>query len=656
MSQVVERSPLEGGREASSRHAWREALDLLVEADRQQELDADDLVRLAEAAWWSGRLDDSIAAKERAYAAYLKQDQPRTAAVIALALTQDYSGRNEQSISAGWFNRGERLLEAEPDCVEHGYLAWMATHGALNAGDYAAAHEAATRTLEIGMRFGDRDLQAYGLVGQGLIKVSTGEVKEGLKLLDEATVAAVSGECGPLASGIVYCIAIGATAKLGDYARAGQWTEAARRWCERQSISGFPGVCRVHRAEIMRLRGTWPEAEQEARRALVELRSFNLEFAAEGFYEIGEVRLRMGDLEAAEEAFREAHELGRDPYPGRALLWLVEGKVDSAAKSIRRALDAVTIDPLGRARLLPAQVRIAIVAGDMERARAAVDELERIADAYESTTLVATAHCAHGELLIAEGKPAEAIAHVRRSLKLWREADLPYEAALARMHLGVAMRADGDEDEAELELRAARSAFQRLGAVLDLRKVLELLGEDVVEGAPRTPLAGTSVTKTFMFTDIVGSTELAQVLGEHAWDNALGWHDDTLRRLFGRYCGEVVKHIGDGFFVAFDEPKEALECAVRIQREFAEHSKEHGFSAPIRIGLHTAEAVRKGADYGGYGVHVAARIGAESGRHEILASVEVVRAARPRYPISEPREVKLKGVKDPVSVVSIDAR
>jgi class 3 adenylate cyclase len=655
VSQTVERSPLEAGREAASRHAWSEALELLAEADEQRQLEADDLVHLAESAWWMGRLDTSIAAKERAYADYLKQDRPRTAAVVALALADDYFGRNEHSIGAGWFNRGERLLESEPDCAEQGYLAWMQAHSALHAGDYDAAHDAATKTLEIGTRFGDRDLQAYGLVGQGLIRVSRGDVKEGLKLLDEATVAAVSGECGPLASGIVYCIAIGATAKLGDYARAGQWTEAARRWCERQSIAGFPGVCRVHRAEIMRLRGTWPEAEQEARRALVELRSFNLEFAAEGFYEIGEIRLRMGDLEAAGEAFREAHELGRDPYPGRALLLLVDGKVDAAAKSIRRTLEARTFDPLGRARLLPAQVRIAIVAGDIDRATAAVEELEHIAESYESTALVATAHCARGELLIAQEKAAEAIAHLRRSLKLWREADLPYEAGLARMHLGVALRADGDEDEAELELRAAKSVFERLGAVLDLRKVLEMLGEEVVEGAPRTPLAGMNVRKTFMFTDIVGSTDLAEAFGEQLWENALAWHDDTLRRLFARYCGEVVKHIGDGFFVAFDEAQEGLECAVRVQREFAAHRKEHGFAPPIRIGLHIGDAVRKGADYGGHGVHVAARIGAESGRDEILASNEVVQAARSRYPVSEPRTVKLKGVKDPVRVVTIDA-
>jgi class 3 adenylate cyclase len=158
-----------------------------------------------------------------------------------------------------------------------------------------------------------------------------------------------------------------------------------------------------------------------------------------------------------------------------------------------------------------------------------------------------------------------------------------------------------------------------------------------------------------MFTDIVGSTDLAQAFGEQLWDSALAWHDDTLRRLFSRYCGEVVKHIGDGFFVAFDEANEGLECAVRVQREFAAHRKDHGFAPPIRIGLHIGDAVRKGTDYGGHGVHVAARIGAEAGRDEILASSDVVQAARSRYPVSAPRAVTLKGVKDPVSVVTIDA-
>jgi len=98
--------------------------------------------------------------------------------------------------------------------------------------------------------------------------------REGLALLDEATVAAVSGELDPYTTAVVYCGIIAACRDLGDYARAGDWTEAAKRWCERQAISGFPGLCRVNRAEVMRLRGSWPEAEEEIHRSVDELHDF----------------------------------------------------------------------------------------------------------------------------------------------------------------------------------------------------------------------------------------------------------------------------------------------------------------------------------------------------------------------------------------------
>ena len=325
MSQILEESPLSAGRDAVSRHEWHAGFDLLTRADDQESLDAEDLERLAEAAWWTGRLDAAIAARERAYTLYVDRDEPRPAAVLALAIAQDYFSKLAHSIGAGWFNRAERLLKDQGDCPEQGHLAVMHGLSALRMKDTDAALAAAGRAIEIGMRFGDRDLQAFGLLIEGSARVSRGDVKQGLSLLDEATVAAVSGEIGPLASGIIYCIAITTTAQLADYERAGEWTEASQKWCERQSIAGFPGVCRVHRAEIMRLRGSWTEAESEARRALAELKNFNLEYAAEGFYEIGEIRLRMGDLEEARSAFRQAHELGRDPQPGLALLYVAEG-------------------------------------------------------------------------------------------------------------------------------------------------------------------------------------------------------------------------------------------------------------------------------------------------------------------------------------------
>lgn len=654
MSQVIESDLLERGRAAAAKHAWREAFDLLRAADSERELAPQDLQQYAEAAWWTGRLEDCISARERAFAGYMEEGSPRAAAVIGIQIAQDYFSKLAHSMGAGWFNRAERLLQQEGDCSEQGWLSMMHAMDALAMGKYELALDSARKTLDIGTRFGNPDLQAIGLLLEGKSLLKSGHVQEGLALLDEATVAAVSGDVGPYMTGIIYCMAISATASLADYDRAGQWTEASKRWCERQSIAGFPGVCRVHRAEIMRLRGSWAEAEQEARRALHELQNFNLEFAAFGFYEVGEIRLRMGDLEEAKDAFRQAHELGHEPQPGLALLQLAEGNVRAAAASIKRALEEPMLDKLARCRLLTPQVTISLAAGDMETARAAAAEAETIADEFDSPVLQACALLARGELQLAEGNAAAAVGSCRQSSRLWREADLPYEAARARMALGVALRECGDEDGALLELHAARTTFDKLGAVLDLRRAMDLLGEDVAASLPRASVPGVRTTRTFMFTDIVGSTNLVEALGDAAWENLLDWHDQTLRKLFQAHCGEEVKQVGDGFFVAFENPYEAVECAVAIQRRLDGHRRSHGFAPQVRIGLHSVEATRKGKDYGGKGVHEAARIGALAGGGEIFASMDVIDVAKARFPVSEPQRVELKGVSEEMPIASID--
>jgi class 3 adenylate cyclase len=653
MSRVIEDSPLQAGRDAADRHAWREAYELLKEADESGQLTADDLKMFGESSWWLGKLEDSISARERAFTAYLTGGDKRKAAVMALTLANDYFGKLAHSIGAGWFNKAERLLQDEPDCVEKGWLAMMHALSALTISDYEAALANAESTLAIGTQFGDRDLLAFGLCFKGRALVGLNQVKEGLGLLDEATVAAVSGELLPFSTGMIFCMAITTTAELADYGRAGEWTDASMRWCERQSIAGFPGICRVHRAEIMRLRGAWAEAEQEARRALTELQPFNLMFAGEGFYELGEIRLRMGDIEGAEDAFRQANELGREPQPGLALLRLAEGKIDSAASAIGRALDDPAGNRIQRLRLLPARVEIALAAGDLDTTRAAVEELEQLGDVYDSNVLQATTLGARGALELAEGRPSSAIRSLRQSRRLWKEADLPYEAARARLMLGLALRADGDEDAAELEITAAKKAFEKLGAALDLRRALDLLGEEIAEGLPKASVPAERVKKTFMFTDIVGSTNLAAAMGDDAWGAVLGWHDDTLRKLFTAHCGEEVKQAGDGFFVSFDDATEAVECAVDIQTRLAAHRKTAGFAPQVRIGLHSAEVTRKGRDYEGMGVHKAARIAGLAEGGQVLVSRDVLEAAKVRFPASEPRPVELKGVTEPVEVASI---
>jgi class 3 adenylate cyclase len=149
---------------------------------------------------------------------------------------------------------------------------------------------------------------------------------------------------------------------------------------------------------------------------------------------------------------------------------------------------------------------------------------------------------------------------------------------------------------------------------------------------------------------------LVELLGDEGWDHLSRWHDQLLRSLIAEHGGEEIKTIGDGFFVAFERPASAIECAIKIQRRLAEHRQASGFAPGVRIGIHRAEASRRGLDYAGKGVNVAARIGAAAVGGEILASRETVAAASSRFAVSEPRTVELKGVAEPVDVVSIDWR
>jgi tetratricopeptide (TPR) repeat protein len=287
--------------------------------------------------------------------------------------------------------------------------------------------------------------------------------------------AATSGKLGPRTTGRIFCNMMSTCEQLADYRRAGEWNEAARQWCEPHAQSGYPGICRVHRAELLRLRGSWPEAEVEARRASAELEDFLSDVAAEAYYELGQIRLLMGDLDTADSLFRQAHELGRDPVPGLALLRLAQGRTENARALLERALSDPLLSRLDRARLLPAQAEVAFAGGATDTARAAAEELTIIADAYGSPALAARAAFARGLVELGEGRPANAAASLRRAWKLSKDSDLPYEAARSRVRLGQAYRACGNQEDADLELHAAASSFERLGAAADARSTVALI-------------------------------------------------------------------------------------------------------------------------------------------------------------------------------------
>lgn len=374
--------------------------------------------------------------------------------------------------------------------------------------------------------------------------------------------------------------------------------------------------------------GDWPAAEEQAIAACEELQDFDRLVTAGGFYEIGEIRRRRGDFAAAAEAYRKANELGRDPQPGLALLRVAEGKVDAGVTAIRRALEDVH-EPLIRLRRLPAQVEIAIAAGDLRTARAAAEELERIVDAYKigdepAPPFDATVHYATGQIKLAEGDQEGAARCLRRAREEWQKVGAPYETAQARTMLGIAYRRQGDEDGATAEFEAALATFERLGAKLDEERVKELLGK-------------LETRRTFLFTDIVGSTKLLETLGDEKWKKLLSRHDELLRERIAESGGEVIKQTGDGFFASFEQPKPAIEAAVAIQRAL-----DAEVVAPdVRIGVHTGGAFQSYGeltDYGGQGVHAAARIGAAPGAREILVSRDTLDGSLGAFRVSEARD------------------
>jgi class 3 adenylate cyclase len=158
-----------------------------------------------------------------------------------------------------------------------------------------------------------------------------------------------------------------------------------------------------------------------------------------------------------------------------------------------------------------------------------------------------------------------------------------------------------------------------------------------------------------MFTDIVGSTDLIQTIGDEAWNDVLRWHDDNLRKLIASHRGEVVHATGDGFFASFASATEGAACAVAIQRRLAEHRRKHGFAPQVRIGMHAAQATAAAGDYAGLGVHEAARVSSIALGGEILITTETVENAGPLpFELTGKRKVELKGIAGPVSVVAID--
>ena len=474
---------LHAGREAFAKRRWSDAYDSLAAADRAEPLGADDLERLATAASLSGRMEEYLGALERVHQVHEDAGDDLRAARSAFWLAMTLATRGDTGPAAGWFARGQRLVERGPDdCVERGYLLIPRAFQQSAAGEHEASFETAGAAAEFGRRCRDKDLTALSVQLQGWSRVHQGRVDEGLALLDEAMVAVTAGETSPFVAGIVYCGVIACCEQTFEPRRAREWTDALTRWCDEQpQLVAFTGRCLAHRAGIKQMHGAWHDALEEAKLARERgEQAANRAAAGQALYQEGEVHRLRGDHAAAETAYRAASELGREPQPGLALLRLAQGDRDAAVAAIKRVL-AEALTPMLRASFLPAYVEIMLVAGELDDARAASRELVAIADGSGRTMLRAIAAQVAGAVDLAEGDAQAALASLRPAAAVWQELEAPYDLARVRVLLGLACRMLGDDDGADLELDAARRAFEQLGAAPDVARLAGLT--DGAEGA-----------------------------------------------------------------------------------------------------------------------------------------------------------------------------
>ena len=481
---------VERGRAAFAERAWVQARETLAAADGESALDGDDLSLLAVAAHLSGDDDLSDTTRQRLFHLCRDGGDAAGAARVAFFLGMSLITRGEQAQAGAWIGRASELAEAlEPTCAERGYVMVAQALGALGSGDATTGLALFEQVLSIGTSCADTDLATLGRLGVGQATLNLGRIKEGLAELDRAMVAVIAEEVSPIIAGIVYCAVVEACHGIGDLGRAREWTRALSAWCDSQpDLVPFRGRCLVHRSEILQLDGSWDQATAEAVRACAVLSDPpGQPPLGAALYQLAELQRLHGDVDRAGQSYRGASEYGREPQPGLALLRLATGDPSAAAGTLARVL-AEGLLAEQRPRLLAAHVEVAIVAGRHEDARHSADELGEAAASDAEPFLAALAAMSRGQVALAERDANAALPGLREAVRLWGELGAVYEIARARELIGQACAILGDLDSADLEMSAARATYERLGAVLDIARI------DAAIPEPESPGPGAGLT------------------------------------------------------------------------------------------------------------------------------------------------------------------
>ncbi|MFT3957223.1 MAG: winged helix-turn-helix domain-containing protein [Piscinibacter sp.] len=445
---------------ACDRSDWTAACEAFAAADAQAPLASEDIETWGRAAICGGQGPGAVGALERLVAERSSAGDALTAARATLLLVQIRTDQRQGAIARGLLQRASRWLEGQADSVERGHYAWMSARMALMGGDAEAALAHADEACRIGRAQHDGDLECLGLTYRGHGLMSRGDVAEGLAQHDEAAAMIRLGGVCPWAAGWSLCSILYAARYRNDWLRAAQFAQAYEEWSRASSMPAFPGTCQLHRAAVLNVQGELDQAAAEVRAAAALLAQAAPWAEGDAYCVLGDIQLSVGDLEDAEASYRQAHALGWNPQPGLARLHLLSGRAAEAQRGLERALDTPDFTLRERrAQLLCLLVHAAVAAGDITRAREAMDLLGGEASRLDNESLTAMHSAAEAELALADGDRRLAALKLRRAIREWHEVGSPVGEVEARLRLAECLLDDSDAPGAELELHALQTAL-----------------------------------------------------------------------------------------------------------------------------------------------------------------------------------------------------
>ena len=464
---------LTAGRVALETGAWQQALHAFERAVAIEET-PEALEGRGMAAWWLDLADVVFDSRERSYRAYRSRDDRVSAARLAIWIAWDSAAfRGEEGVASGWLQRARRLLEGQPDSPEHAFLAERAAVFALlDDGDPEQAETLAAEAIRVGQAIGAIDHEMVGRALHGFARVTTGRVADGLAELDEVSAAILAGELSDrLLIGLAGCYLIAACDRVRDHARAVQWCDRIKEHSRKWGLKPLLAVCRTQYASVCMWRGAWEEAERELTDACDELAICRPGMTSDGVARLGELRRRQGRLDEAASLFDRS---GLHPIAslGRAMLALDRGDPRLAAELAERHLRQMPaknlIERAGALELLIRAQAAPQHGGDLDRARAALDELRAIATDAHTPPLRAAASLGAGLIAFAAGDFDAARIELEDAVDLFERSGAPFEVARARVALASAIEKLGRIDAAVAELNRALDALTRLDARLEV--------------------------------------------------------------------------------------------------------------------------------------------------------------------------------------------